>query len=143
MPPSRIKAFPSRTKETGLDFLGFFRPIRGFSMGYEQSKSKKPRVRFRQALRGRADGERNGAARQLDSRLCPSGLRHARRAPHRRQATPGGAASTEPDARPLAERPTEQIKNKRDLVKTFSQRRGSAVALRGFFEDRRRRRRPP
>jgi len=25
----------------GLDFLGFLRPIRGFSMGYEQSKLKK------------------------------------------------------------------------------------------------------
>jgi len=39
-PPSRTKASPSRTKKTGLDLLGLFRPIRGFSMGYEQFKSK-------------------------------------------------------------------------------------------------------
>ena len=40
IPPSRTKVSPSRTKKTGSDFLGFLRPIRGFSMGYEQSKSK-------------------------------------------------------------------------------------------------------
>ena len=45
IPPSRTKASPSRTKKTGLDFLGFLRPIRGFSMGYEQSKSKKGDLR--------------------------------------------------------------------------------------------------
>src|SRR5208337_1558673 len=38
--PSRIQAGPSRSKKTGLDFLGFLRPIRGFSMSYAQSKSK-------------------------------------------------------------------------------------------------------
>ena len=41
IPPSRTKASPSQTKQTDLDFLGFLRPIRGFSMGYEQSKSKR------------------------------------------------------------------------------------------------------
>ncbi len=39
--PSRTKSRPSRTKKMGLDFLGFLRPIRGFSRGCEQSKSKK------------------------------------------------------------------------------------------------------
>jgi len=28
--PSQTKAGPSQTKKTGLDFLGFLRPIRGF-----------------------------------------------------------------------------------------------------------------
>ena len=37
--PNQIR--PSRTKIMGLDCLGFLRPIPGFSMGYEQSKSKK------------------------------------------------------------------------------------------------------
>ena len=40
IPPSRIKASPSRTKKTGLDFLGFLRSIRVFSSGYEQSELK-------------------------------------------------------------------------------------------------------
>ena len=40
IPPSQTKARPSRTKKKDLDFLGFLRPIRGFSMGYEQSKQK-------------------------------------------------------------------------------------------------------
>src|SRR5208337_49448 len=42
IPPSQTKAGPSQTKEIGSDFLGFLRPIRGFSMGYEESKEKTP-----------------------------------------------------------------------------------------------------
>jgi hypothetical protein len=34
---------PNKTKQFSLDFLGFIRPIRGFSMGYEQ-KNKKNRI---------------------------------------------------------------------------------------------------
>jgi len=41
IPPSQTKAGPSQTKKMGLDFLGFLRPILGFSMGYGQSKAKK------------------------------------------------------------------------------------------------------
>jgi hypothetical protein len=38
--PNFSKPDPSQTKKTGLDFLGFLRPIRGFSMGYEQPNQK-------------------------------------------------------------------------------------------------------
>ncbi len=41
IPPSRTQSRPSRTKKMGLGFLGLLRPIRGSSMAYEQSKSKK------------------------------------------------------------------------------------------------------
>jgi len=34
--PAQIN--PSKTKEKGLDLLGFIRPNRGFSMGYGESK---------------------------------------------------------------------------------------------------------
>jgi len=40
IPPSRTQIRPSRSKKMGLEFLGFLRPIRGFSMGYEQPKAK-------------------------------------------------------------------------------------------------------
>jgi hypothetical protein len=33
-----IQAKPNKTKQKSLDFLGFFWPIRGFSMGYGESK---------------------------------------------------------------------------------------------------------
>src|SRR5208337_1793702 len=66
IPPSRTKASPSRTKKTGLDFLGFVRPIRGFSMGYEQSKQKKPRL---------AAAPPRGAHRACRSSPRPSGER--------------------------------------------------------------------
>src|SRR5271165_4482067 len=46
IPPSRTKSRPSRTKKMGLDYLGFLRPIRGFSMGYGQSKSKMQLARW-------------------------------------------------------------------------------------------------
>src|SRR5208337_504843 len=39
--PKPDQAKPSQTKEMGLDFLGFLRPIRGFSKGYEDSKEEK------------------------------------------------------------------------------------------------------
>jgi hypothetical protein len=31
---------PNKSKEKSLDFLGFFWPIRGFSIGYGESKQK-------------------------------------------------------------------------------------------------------
>jgi hypothetical protein len=34
----RIQAKPNKTKQKGLDLLGFIRPNRAFSMGYGQSK---------------------------------------------------------------------------------------------------------
>ena len=36
--PKPNQTRPSQTKKMALDFLGFLRPIRGFSMGYGQSK---------------------------------------------------------------------------------------------------------
>jgi hypothetical protein len=76
VPPSRTKAGPRKTKENQgkrawilLDFLGFLRPIRGFSRGYEQSKSKK-------ATSGVSGGE--GSAAWVRPR--GGGARSARRA---------------------------------------------------------------
>jgi hypothetical protein len=37
-PPNKAKENQIKTKEKGLDFLGFLWPIRGFSTGYEESK---------------------------------------------------------------------------------------------------------
>ncbi len=39
--PKSDQPRPRKTKEKDLDFLGFIRPIRGFSMGYGQTQSKK------------------------------------------------------------------------------------------------------
>jgi hypothetical protein len=33
-----FRANPNKTKQKGLDLLGFIRPNRGFSMGYRESK---------------------------------------------------------------------------------------------------------
>jgi hypothetical protein len=33
-----FQTIPSKTKQKSLDFLGFIRPNRGFSMGYSDSK---------------------------------------------------------------------------------------------------------
>jgi hypothetical protein len=39
MPPAKqIQAKPNKSKQKGLDSLGFIRPNRDFSMGYGQSK---------------------------------------------------------------------------------------------------------
>jgi hypothetical protein len=35
-----VQANPNKTKENCLDFLGFIRPNRDFSMGYEQKNKK-------------------------------------------------------------------------------------------------------
>jgi hypothetical protein len=40
-----VQANPNKTKQKSLDFLGFIRPNRDFSMGYEQ-KNKKNRLAY-------------------------------------------------------------------------------------------------
>jgi hypothetical protein len=37
-PAKQKQIKPNKTKQNGLDFLGFIRPNRGFSMGYTESK---------------------------------------------------------------------------------------------------------
>jgi hypothetical protein len=39
---SPVQAKPNKTKQKSLDFLGFIRPNRDFSMGYEQKNKKNP-----------------------------------------------------------------------------------------------------
>src|SRR5271169_1776562 len=76
------KARPSRTKKMGLDFLGFFRPIRGFSMGYGKSKSKngtpKPRVRSGPPLFRGGDTEKEGPISGRESSPSKDLRRHFR-----------------------------------------------------------------
>jgi hypothetical protein len=36
-----VQAKPNKTKQKSLDFLGFIRPNRGFSMGYDEKNKKK------------------------------------------------------------------------------------------------------
>jgi hypothetical protein len=63
--PSQIKENGRKTKQKSLDFLGFIRPIRGFSKGYSDSKSKiffSPLFRLARA----APPDRMGARVQVD-----------------------------------------------------------------------------
>ena len=98
-------------------------------MGYEQSKSKNSESAFVRpcvAATTASQGPSAGPA-------SPGAPRAVRSAAKRRRAERprrGGTLGLLPE-----HAHTEQIKNKCDLVKTFSQRRGLSLALRGFFED--------
>src|SRR5271165_157789 len=87
--PSQTKPGPSRTKRMGLDCLGFLRPIRGFSMGYEQSKqskqskSKKQRAGFEAHClgNGRLGTKSVGDEQLLQAALGDMGDSHSTRPP--------------------------------------------------------------
>ena len=83
--PSRTQSRPSRTKKMGLDCLGFLRPIRGFSMGYEQSKTKKLRKR------PSSGGGRSASPARLFSARHPARLERLVAADSRRRNAFGGS----------------------------------------------------